>query len=78
MEAPAPALGWLKPPFFPQAVGISVEFVSHITRSFAISTKPTRLERAKEATISMGSAVSDMLPCMVLGQPPRAQSDTCL
>ncbi|XP_006217208.1 NPC1-like intracellular cholesterol transporter 1 [Vicugna pacos] len=39
------------------AVGISVEFVSHITRTFAISTKPTRLERAKEATISMGSAV---------------------
>lgn len=46
------------PPFCPQAVGISVEFVSHITRSFAVSTKPTRLERAKEATISMGSAVS--------------------
>ncbi|XP_074144554.1 NPC1-like intracellular cholesterol transporter 1 [Sminthopsis crassicaudata] len=39
------------------AVGISVEFVSHITRSFAISTKPTRLERAKEATVIMGSAV---------------------
>ncbi|XP_007954611.1 NPC1-like intracellular cholesterol transporter 1 [Orycteropus afer afer] len=39
------------------AVGISVEFVSHITRSFAISTKLTRLERAKEATIDMGSAV---------------------
>ncbi|XP_066210371.1 NPC1-like intracellular cholesterol transporter 1 [Saccopteryx leptura] len=39
------------------AVGISVEFVSHITRSFAISTKPTRLERAKEATVFMGSAV---------------------
>lgn len=39
------------------AVGISVEFVSHITRSFAVSTKPTRLERAEEATISMGSAV---------------------
>lgn len=35
-----------------------MEFVSHITRSFAVSTKPTRLERAKEATISMGSAVS--------------------
>lgn len=58
VETPAPALGWLKPPSFPQAVGISVEFVSHITRSFAISTKPTRLERAKEATVSMGSAVS--------------------
>ncbi|XP_058152663.1 NPC1-like intracellular cholesterol transporter 1 [Dasypus novemcinctus] len=39
------------------AVGISVEFVSHITRSFAISTKPTRLERAEEATVTMGSAV---------------------
>ncbi|XP_004630599.1 Niemann-Pick C1-like protein 1 [Octodon degus] len=39
------------------AVGMSVEFVSHITRSFAISTKPSRLERAKEATASMGSAV---------------------
>ncbi|KAL8174111.1 UNVERIFIED_CONTAM: hypothetical protein K2H54_038487 [Gekko kuhli] len=39
------------------AVGISVEFVSHITRSFAISTRPTKLERAKEATINMGSAV---------------------
>lgn len=39
------------------AVGMSVEFVSHITRSFAVSTKPSRLERAKEATISMGSAV---------------------
>ncbi|XP_041087917.1 NPC1-like intracellular cholesterol transporter 1 [Polyodon spathula] len=39
------------------AVGISVEFVSHLTRSFAISTQPTRLERAKEATANMGSAV---------------------
>ncbi|XP_033015105.1 NPC1-like intracellular cholesterol transporter 1 [Lacerta agilis] len=39
------------------AVGISVEFVSHITRSFAISTKPTKVERAREATVNMGSAV---------------------
>lgn len=39
------------------AVGISVEFVSHITRAFAVSTKSTRLERAQEATINMGSAV---------------------
>ncbi|XP_028634107.1 NPC1-like intracellular cholesterol transporter 1 [Grammomys surdaster] len=39
------------------AVGMSVEFVSHLTRSFAVSTKPTRLERAKDATIFMGSAV---------------------
>ncbi|XP_004544258.2 NPC1-like intracellular cholesterol transporter 1 [Maylandia zebra] len=39
------------------AVGISVEFVSHMTRSFALSTKPTRVERAIEATAKMGSAV---------------------
>ncbi|XP_077456590.1 NPC1-like intracellular cholesterol transporter 1 [Stigmatopora argus] len=39
------------------AVGISVEFVSHMTRSFALSTKPTRIQRAEEATANMGSAV---------------------
>ncbi|XP_060712447.1 NPC1-like intracellular cholesterol transporter 1 [Hemiscyllium ocellatum] len=39
------------------AVGISVEFVSHLTRSFAISTKGSKVERAKEATYTMGSAV---------------------
>ncbi|XP_036382087.1 NPC1-like intracellular cholesterol transporter 1 [Megalops cyprinoides] len=39
------------------AVGISVEFVSHLTRSFALSTLPTRVDRAKEATANMGSAV---------------------
>lgn len=46
-------------PLCPQAVGISVEFVSHITRSFAVSTEPSRLDRAREATVSMGSAVSE-------------------
>uniref|UniRef100_A0A3P8VJM5 NPC1 like intracellular cholesterol transporter 1 n=1 Tax=Cynoglossus semilaevis TaxID=244447 RepID=A0A3P8VJM5_CYNSE len=39
------------------AVGISVEFVSHMTRSFALSTRRTRVERAMEATANMGSAV---------------------
>uniref|UniRef100_A0A8C2EMH6 NPC1 like intracellular cholesterol transporter 1 n=1 Tax=Cyprinus carpio TaxID=7962 RepID=A0A8C2EMH6_CYPCA len=39
------------------AVGISVEFVSHLTRSFALSIRPTKVERAKEATANMGSAV---------------------
>ncbi|XP_074837673.1 NPC1-like intracellular cholesterol transporter 1 [Carettochelys insculpta] len=39
------------------AVGISVEFVSHLTRAFAVSTQPTRLEKAREATVNMGSAV---------------------
>uniref|UniRef100_A0A8B9JAI1 NPC1 like intracellular cholesterol transporter 1 n=1 Tax=Astyanax mexicanus TaxID=7994 RepID=A0A8B9JAI1_ASTMX len=42
------------------AVGISVEFVSHMTRSFALSTLPTRVERAKDATAKMGSAVSTL------------------
>ncbi|XP_032869590.1 NPC1-like intracellular cholesterol transporter 1 [Amblyraja radiata] len=39
------------------AVGMSVEFVSHLTRSFAVSTKENKVERAKEATVNMGSAV---------------------
>ncbi|XP_011616869.1 NPC1-like intracellular cholesterol transporter 1 [Takifugu rubripes] len=39
------------------AVGISVEFVSHMTRSFALSVQPSHVERAKEATAKMGSAV---------------------
>lgn len=44
--------------FVLQAVGISVEFVSHITRSFALSIGRSKVERAKEATANMGSAVS--------------------
>uniref|UniRef100_A0A8C6X6Y4 NPC1 like intracellular cholesterol transporter 1 n=1 Tax=Naja naja TaxID=35670 RepID=A0A8C6X6Y4_NAJNA len=39
------------------AVGISVEFVSHITLSFAMSKQPTKVERSREAIINMGSAV---------------------
>lgn len=39
------------------AIGISVEFVSHITRSFAMSSKLTKVARARDATIYMGSAV---------------------
>ncbi|OPJ86935.1 Niemann-Pick C1-like protein 1 [Patagioenas fasciata monilis] len=39
------------------AVGISVEFVSHITYAFAHSTQPGRVARAAEATVNMGSKV---------------------
>ncbi|XP_069800263.1 NPC1-like intracellular cholesterol transporter 1 [Dendropsophus ebraccatus] len=39
------------------AIGISVEFVSHLTRSFAMSSKLTKVARARDATIYMGSAV---------------------
>ncbi|KAI6058917.1 Niemann-Pick C1-like protein 1 [Aix galericulata] len=44
------------------AVGISVEFVSHLTCAFAHSTKPNRVERAAEATVTMGSKVGAARP----------------
>ncbi|XP_077208713.1 NPC intracellular cholesterol transporter 1 [Paroedura picta] len=37
--------------------GIAVEFCSHVTRAFTISTKPSRTERAEEALSHMGSSV---------------------
>ncbi|XP_071955334.1 NPC intracellular cholesterol transporter 1-like [Antedon mediterranea] len=39
------------------SVGISVEFCSHITRAFAISTEPTRVKRSIAALSQMGSSV---------------------
>ncbi|XP_045596555.1 NPC intracellular cholesterol transporter 1 isoform X1 [Procambarus clarkii] len=39
------------------AVGISVEFCSHITHAFSLSMEETRLLRAKEALVTMGSSV---------------------
>ncbi|NXV55797.1 NPCL1 protein, partial [Molothrus ater] len=44
-------------PVSPQAVGILVEFVSHITCAFTRSRQPTRVARAAEATVTMGSKV---------------------
>uniref|UniRef100_A0A7N8Y6M3 NPC1-like 1 n=1 Tax=Mastacembelus armatus TaxID=205130 RepID=A0A7N8Y6M3_9TELE len=60
------------------AVGISVEFVSHMTRSFALSTKPTHVERAIEATtllithkcsekVFAGVAMTNLPGILVLG-----------
>ena len=43
--------------FFSQAVGISVEFCSHIVRAFAVSIEPTRIGRSRESLIKMGSSV---------------------
>nr|XP_012601559.1 Niemann-Pick C1 protein isoform X1 [Microcebus murinus] len=37
--------------------GISVEFCSHITRAFTVSTKGSRVARAEEALAHMGSSV---------------------
>ncbi|KAM9368606.1 NPC1-like intracellular cholesterol transporter 1 [Phaethornis superciliosus] len=39
------------------AVGISVEFVSHITSAFTRSAQSSRRDRAAEATVTMGSKV---------------------
>ena len=41
-----------------QAVGISVEFCSHVVRAFAVSVASSRVLRAKEALANMGSSVS--------------------
>ncbi|KAL1139914.1 hypothetical protein AAG570_006891, partial [Ranatra chinensis] len=39
------------------AIGISVEFCSHLVHSFAMSTKETRMQRASDALTNMGSSV---------------------
>ena len=39
------------------AVGISVEFCSHITRAFAVSTAGDKVARAESVTVGMGSSV---------------------
>ena len=49
---------------FLQAVGISVEFCSHIARAFTVNRQNSRVERAKEALAKMGSSVSNNV-CIV-------------
>ncbi|XP_066944874.1 NPC intracellular cholesterol transporter 1-like isoform X2 [Macrobrachium rosenbergii] len=39
------------------AVGISVEFCSHITHAFSLSLKDTRWQRSYDAVVTMGSSV---------------------
>lgn len=41
-----------------QAIGISVEFCSHLVHTFAVSVKETRVQRAADALTRMGSSVS--------------------
>ena len=40
------------------AVGISVEFSSHITRAFAVNVGDDRVQRAQDTLTGMGSSVS--------------------
>ncbi|XP_069106918.1 NPC intracellular cholesterol transporter 1-like, partial [Argopecten irradians] len=49
------------------AVGISVEFCAHITRAFAVSLLPTRVERARDALANMGSSVLSGITLTKLG-----------
>lgn len=39
------------------AVGIAVEFCSHLVHSFSVSIKPTRKERAADSLVRMGSSI---------------------
>ncbi|OWF43470.1 Niemann-Pick C1 protein [Mizuhopecten yessoensis] len=49
------------------AIGISVEFCAHITRAFAVSLLPTRVERARDALANMGSSVLSGITLTKLG-----------
>ncbi|KAL3891661.1 hypothetical protein ACJMK2_003913 [Sinanodonta woodiana] len=49
------------------AVGISVEFCSHMTRAFAVSVEPTRVLRAKDSLSHMGSSVLSGITLTKLG-----------
>ncbi|XP_005097476.1 NPC intracellular cholesterol transporter 1 [Aplysia californica] len=49
------------------AIGISVEFCSHIIRAFTVSVLPTRKERAKDALGHMGSSVLSGITLTKLG-----------
>ncbi|XP_053383047.1 NPC intracellular cholesterol transporter 1-like [Mercenaria mercenaria] len=49
------------------AIGISVEFCSHIARAFAVSIQPDRVQRAKDALAHMGSSVLSGITLTKLG-----------
>ncbi|PAA67812.1 hypothetical protein BOX15_Mlig006344g2 [Macrostomum lignano] len=49
------------------ALGISVEFCSHMVRAFTVSEEPTRLLRARECFIHMGSSVFSGITLTKLG-----------
>ncbi|XP_060557869.1 NPC intracellular cholesterol transporter 1-like [Ruditapes philippinarum] len=49
------------------AIGISVEFCSHIARAFAVSIQPDKVQRAKDALAHMGSSVLSGITLTKLG-----------
>nr|CAD7444918.1 unnamed protein product [Timema bartmani] len=48
---------WISRIALARAVGISVEFCSHLVHSFAVSVGTTRVERSSDALVTMGSSV---------------------
>lgn len=40
------------------AIGISVEFVAHITRAFAVTTGRDKVDRSRKTLTNMGTSVS--------------------
>ncbi|XP_063724726.1 NPC intracellular cholesterol transporter 1-like isoform X3 [Symsagittifera roscoffensis] len=49
------------------AVGISVEFSAHTVRTFAVNPNPSRLQRAKDSLLEMGSSVLSGITLTKLG-----------
>ncbi|XP_075262325.1 NPC intracellular cholesterol transporter 1-like isoform X3 [Convolutriloba macropyga] len=49
------------------AVGISVEFSAHTVRTFAVNPNPSRLQRARESLLEMGSSVLSGITLTKLG-----------
>ena len=43
------------------AVGISVEFCAHITRTFSVTMHESKIVRSKKTLVTMGSSVSNLL-----------------
>jgi Niemann-Pick C1 protein len=50
-----------------QAVGIAVEFCTHIVHAFTVSKELTRLERARDSLVNMGSSVLSGITLTKLG-----------
>ena len=42
------------------AVGISVEFCAHITRTFAVTLESNKIVRSKKTLVTMGSSVGSI------------------
>src|SRR6218665_905012 len=58
-------------------IGIAVEFCSHIARAFALSTRPTRIQRAEDAFVHMGTSVSQYWGVASVTTPEFGMGGSC-